>query len=379
MDAPALVYAAILALICAVAAAALMRMRSSSDVCGFTLPGSSPLWATQSASLSLVQGDDADGWPTVNWPTGVPLDNACVGRDCPKLELSMSFMQPALAALDAGKTTIPALPVEAAAMIHRLRAQMVPHVVRSATVAATAWESDSALGALRGTAKPNKNGALVSYLRASAERPQTLDEYRRSDGAGLDMYWVLCRAYDAATGGADSRHEAADDAVEALAARLSPLVLLGFMRSRIDSTCLRVTRSSARVPLHADNFHNLLVQLSGGSRRVLLFMPDTMSLLCPSRHLCMVDGNGGTGMRREGRMPLSSVDPRDVNDENETASRAPALVATLHPGDALFIPVGWWHYVESYGSADEPAVAANFAIGAENRSEMRWVEVPCER
>ena len=45
---------------------------------------------------------------------------------------------------------------------------------------------------------------------------------------------------------------------------------------------------------------------------------------------------------------MSSWDPRHLNrTQYPHARNAMVLAATLHPGDALYIPVSWWHYIEA--------------------------------
>jgi hypothetical protein len=57
-------------------------------------------------------------------------------------------------------------------------------------------------------------------------------------------------------------------------------------------------------------------------------------------------------------VPTSALDPRNLGDLDEQTAdglrSAPALVATLQPGDALHIPVAWWHYIEA-GHTDAAA------------------------
>ncbi|MCW5892007.1 MAG: cupin-like domain-containing protein [bacterium] len=98
-------------------------------------------------------------------------------------------------------------------------------------------------------------------------------------------------------------------------------------------------------PLHRDVPHNLHVHLHG-RKRWLLFPP------------------GARGMYPRGvfsGMPnFSTVDPERLDAaEHPRFGRTPARVATLAPGETLFIPHGWWHHTRSL----DDAVAMNFWWG----------------
>lgn len=84
-------------------------------------------------------------------------------------------------------------------------------------------------------------------------------------------------------------------------------------------------------PLHFDLTNNLLVQLVG-AKRLLLIPPAEAGRLAHHRHV------------------FSEV--RDLEDEERLAAYPDARAArrfevTLGPGDALYIPVGWFHQVRS--------------------------------
>ena len=89
--------------------------------------------------------------------------------------------------------------------------------------------------------------------------------------------------------------------------------------------------SGTFTPLHHDLTNNLLVQIVG-TKRVTLVPPEETARIANTRHVFS--------------------DVHDIEDEAHLA-RFPAaraarrLVAEIGPGDALFIPVGWWHQVRS--------------------------------
>jgi len=98
--------------------------------------------------------------------------------------------------------------------------------------------------------------------------------------------------------------------------------------------------NSARIAPHFDTDENIACCVAG-QRKFLLFPPEQLKNL----YVGPLD-------RTMAGPPASLVDPRHIDLETYPAFKAAmtsALLAELQPGDAVYIPCLWWHYVESDG------------------------------
>ena len=108
-------------------------------------------------------------------------------------------------------------------------------------------------------------------------------------------------------------------------------------------------------PLHHDfPADGLLVQVRG-HKRAVLFGPDQHELLYPFSALSPF------GLPYFARVNVDRPDLR----RHTRFSRAEPWQASIAPGDALFLPAGWWHqvYIES-----EVAVSVSFGFRAPRRA-----------
>lgn len=121
-------------------------------------------------------------------------------------------------------------------------------------------------------------------------------------------------------------------------------------------------------PLHHDPYHNILCQVVG-KKYLRLYSPHDSAKLLPRRkdepapHLAHRDTSpinpstigeeqpqetidmSNTSSIDVGAMELSPDE--DWNEVYPGIHEVPYLECLLEPGDALYIPIGWWHYVRS--------------------------------
>ncbi|XP_032833369.2 HSPB1-associated protein 1 isoform X2 [Petromyzon marinus] len=135
---------------------------------------------------------------------------------------------------------------------------------------------------------------------------------------------------------------------------------LGFLgRNGADST-LWLGSEGANTPCHFDTYgFNLVLQIYG-RKRWHLFPPGDSPFLQPTR------------VPYEESSVFSRVHPLSPGHRrSQRLSRAHHHRVTLSPGQILFVPPLWWHYVESL---DQATVSANTWVELESDHEARLQE-----
>ncbi|XP_069689050.1 HSPB1-associated protein 1 isoform X2 [Periplaneta americana] len=122
-------------------------------------------------------------------------------------------------------------------------------------------------------------------------------------------------------------------------------------RGGADST-IWIGSDGAHTPCHMDVYGcNLVAQLYG-RKQWILFPPDKITNLLPTR-IPYEESSIYSNLN------FYSPDPDLANDLQE------AYVVTLNPGEVLFVPHHWWHFVQNLGTA----VSINSWIPLENLVE----------
>jgi hypothetical protein len=193
----------------------------------------------------------------------------------------------------------------------------------------------------RSQATSNESENRASFERFEAPLSLLLSHMTSSDRS-LSLYLAQC---------------ALDDLPTSLQADLpTPKLLstLGHGRVDIYGSSLWMGRPPTKTPLHRDPNPNLFVQLAG-RKVVRLIEPERGRRLYERTRA----GTGHAHMRGDEMMAGPEMDRLEaavwgdgIGDEQD----ASGVEATLESGDALLIPLGWWHAVHGVGESPNASV-----------------------
>lgn len=113
--------------------------------------------------------------------------------------------------------------------------------------------------------------------------------------------------------------------------------------------------SGTKSPLHTDPYHNILCQVVG-YKYVRLYPPDDRDKLYPEGK-----NEAGVNMNNTSQVDIYHFrpGPDESTPEQDKIRKlwqkkyplfqfATYQEAILKPGECLYIPLGWWHYVEAF-------------------------------
>jgi len=181
----------------------------------------------------------------------------------------------------------------------------------------------------------------VSFERFEAPLSLLLSHMTSSDQS-LSLYLAQCALNDLPTG------------LQADLPTPKLLSSLGHGRTDIYGSSLWMGRPPTKTPLHRDPNPNLFVQLAG--RKVVRLMEPEDGRRLYER---LRAGAGHAHMRGDEMMvgtEMERLEDAVWGDGTEDFQDTSGVEATLGSGDALLIPLGWWHAVRGVGKSPNASV-----------------------
>lgn len=129
----------------------------------------------------------------------------------------------------------------------------------------------------------------------------------------------------------------------------TPDIVLKAGKGDVYDSSLWLGRAPTYTPLHRDPNPNLFVQLAG--RKIVRLYEPRKGNAVFSKVQEQIGGNASATMRGEEMMQGKEKEALEEEVWGEGEGRMPgAWQAELDPGDALFIPKGWWHSIKGIGT-----------------------------
>ena len=113
--------------------------------------------------------------------------------------------------------------------------------------------------------------------------------------------------------------------------------------------------------MHYDTRDNILYQLCG-KKRILLYPPNCDAFLNVEGSSARIQFVRGLATLEEENYSFKDVKEREAYALFERVRLKRAIVCTLNPGEALFIPALWFHRVTSLPCEDEECLTPSVAI-----------------
>ena len=208
--------------------------------------------------------------------------------------------------------------------------------------ASSTWSNDRE----RLTSRLGGASCLVPLLRARCESRTVAAEMRApEDGATFPVSECLSWALDAL--GSLPPMMSKLPLTRDIVADLGPVPQSIFGAPTVAAageTRLWVSSSGSVTPLHFDHCHSVICQVVG-RKRVTCFAPRDSVDLYP---ISLGDGNVRTSRVDLMAWRFGSVESRGGQRfQHPDVAFAMPLETVLLPGDAVYIPPGWWHHVET--------------------------------
>jgi hypothetical protein len=193
---------------------------------------------------------------------------------------------------------------------------------------------------------PRELSTILNQLHVHSER-QTFHRF----SAPLSLFLIACsstpplpKLYIAQAQIADLPKQLQDDLP-------TPLIVQKAGKGDIYDANIWLGLSPTYTPLHKDPNPNLFVQLAS-TKRVRLFRPNVGASIFRGVQE-EIGGQGSAAFRGEEMMEGPE---RDALDEAVWRDDREGFEAEVSPGDALFIPKGWWHSIKSVGTGATASV-----------------------
>lgn len=213
----------------------------------------------------------------------------------------------------------------------------------------------------------------VAYLEKYGDAFVPLEVTRRSPNSAqnttfdrIEAPFSLLLAHMSATEEQDVRLYLAQHLLEDLPTPMkqdlpTPVDFLAELKSRGDiyASSLWMGKPPTRTPLHRDPNSNLFVQLAG-KKMVRMMRPEVGRGVFERVRQRVRGGGGGANIRGEEMMQGGEMEGLETavwGDQEDVLEGIEGWEVTVTSGDALYVPLGWWHAVRGVGEGANASVS----------------------